>query len=112
MRRGRQSPAEVEAVSRRTGFHREAMTANSGTYVIAGLPVGTYDVTFSKAGFKPVEVKDVELSVGQPRTPDARLDIGVTASTVEVSARVNRTSAEVGGTIESAQIKGSGQRPV
>jgi hypothetical protein len=100
--------ANVEAVSAATGFRRQAMTGTAGAYQISGLPIGVYDVTISKAGFKSVDVKNVELSVGQPRTIDATLAVGPVAESVEVTATaetLNRTSAEVGGLIESEQIK-------
>ena len=99
---------KVETVSAETGFRRQTTTGTGGTYQIPGLPIGSYTITFSKEGFKPVEIKSVELAVGQPRTIDAHLQVGATADTVEVTAEVqtlNRTSAEVGGTIEAEQIK-------
>ena len=75
---------------------------------MTGLAVGTYAVTISREGFKAVDVKQVELSVGQPRTIDAKLQVGSVADSVEVTASLqtlNRTSAEVGGLIEAEQIK-------
>ncbi|HTS28456.1 MAG TPA: TonB-dependent receptor [Bryobacteraceae bacterium] len=98
----------VQAVSSQTGFRRQVVTGSSGTFEIPGLAVGIYSVSFSKDGFKPLDIKDVELAVGQPRTVDARLEIGSTMDTIAVTAApdtLNRTSAEVGGTIESEQIK-------
>ena len=100
--------AKVEALSSDTGFQRQTATGASGTYQIPGLAVGTYTVTFSKVGFKSVAFKDVEFAVGQPRTIDARLEVGSIASAIEVTApleAVNRTSAEIGGLIEAQQIK-------
>ncbi len=50
----------------------------------------------------------MELAVGQPRTIDARLEVGSITEAVEVTASLetlNRTSAEVGGSVEAAQIK-------
>src|ERR1019366_2650075 len=91
-----------------TGFRRETITGGTGTYQIPGLAIGRYTVAVRKAGFKPVEFKEVELAVGQPRTIDATLTVGGTTETVEVTARLetlNRSSAEVGGLVESAQIK-------
>src|ERR1019366_3380625 len=98
----------VAAVSSDTGFRRETTTSAAGTYQLTGLAVGTYAVTISREGFKAVEVKQVELAVGQPRTIDAKLQVGSVAESVEVSASLetlNRTSAEVGGLIEAEQIK-------
>src|SRR5664279_1352077 len=100
--------ARVAAVSSATGFRRETTTSAAGTYQMTGLSVGTYAVTISRDGFKAAEFKSVELAVGQPRTIDARLQVGSIAESVEVKASLetlNRTSAEVGGLIEAEQIK-------
>lgn len=100
--------ARIETVSIETGFRRETTSSSAGTYQIAGLPIGSYTVTITKDGFQPVEFKSVELAVGQPRTVDATLNLGATTQSVEVStglATLNRTSAEVGGLVEAAQIK-------
>jgi len=100
--------ASVETVSAETGFRRQTITGMSGTYQIPGLPIGTYTVTFTRQGFKPTEVKGVDLVVGQPRTIDARLQVGAMSETVEVTGTLetlNRNSAEVGGSVEAAQIR-------
>ena len=100
--------AKVETVSIETGFRRQTFTSSAGTYQIPGLPIGAYAVTVTKEGFKPLEFKNVELAVGQPRTIDGTLTVGPTTDAVEVSAELetlNRTSAEVGGLVEAAQIK-------
>jgi hypothetical protein len=100
--------ARVEAVSNADGLRRSALTGAAGTYHIEALGIGTFTVTISKTGFRSAEVKGVELAVGQPRTLDARLEVGAIAEAVEVQAvfeTMNRTSAEVGGLIEPEQIK-------
>jgi len=99
--------AKVEAISPATGFRRQTITGPAGTYQIPVLPVGQYTVTIAKDGFRTVEYKDVEIAIGQ-RTIDARLAVGAITESVEVAAvadTVNRTSAEIGGLIESEQIK-------
>ena len=100
--------ARVAAVSSGTGFRRETSTSAAGTYQMTGLAVGTYTVTISRDGFKAVDFKQVDLAVGQPRTIDARLQVGSITESVEVTASLetlNRSSAEVGGLIEAEQIK-------
>src|SRR5215471_6777820 len=100
--------ARVLAVSSATGFRRETTTSAAGTYQIPGLAVGVYTVTISKEGFRSADFKNVELAVGQPRTIDARLDVGAVAESVEVNSTIealNRSSAEVGGLIEAEQIQ-------
>jgi hypothetical protein len=100
--------ADIELKSAATGLHRTAATNEKGLYEITPLPVGTYSITISKAGFKPTTVSQIDVQFGETRTIDARLDVGSTADTVEVTATVetvNRTNAEIGGVIESTQIK-------
>src|SRR5271157_2372497 len=100
--------AKVVAVSSATGFRRETTTGAAGAYQIPGLAVGKYTVTISREGFKAADFKDVELAVGQPRTIDAQLQVGSVTDSVEVESSLetlNRSSAEVGGLIEAAQIK-------
>ncbi|MCU1236013.1 MAG: hypothetical protein JWP63_3980, partial [Candidatus Solibacter sp.] len=100
--------AQVVVVSATTGFRRATLTNAAGTFQFPGLAVGTYTVTISHPGFKAAQFKEVELAVGQPRTLDARLEVGAVAEAVEVGATLdslNRTSAEVGGLIEAEQIK-------
>ncbi len=100
--------ASVELKSAATGLHRGAMTNEEGLYEITPLPVGAYTVVISKAGFRSTTVSEIDLQYGETRTIDAKLEVGGTTETVEVTAAaeaLNRTSAEIGGVIESAQIK-------
>ena len=101
------SGAVVEVKSPLTGLHRSLSTDEKGLYEIAPLSVGTYSITITKNGFKPTLVNQVELQYGETRTMDAKLEVGTLTETVEVDAPaegVNRTSAEVGGVIETPQI--------
>ena len=100
--------ARVSAVSTATGFRRDTLTSAAGTYQLPGLLVGKYTLTVSHEGFKVAEFDALELSVGQPRTVDARLQVGTITESVDVKPELetmNRSSAEVGGLIEAAQIK-------
>ncbi len=100
--------AKVEAISTTTGQRRNAITGASGAFQIPGLAVGTYRLTIAKEGFRTAEFKAVELSVAQSRTLDAQLTVGALAESIQVTApadTLNRSSAEVGGLIEAAQIK-------
>jgi hypothetical protein len=100
--------AAVELKSTATGLHRETLTNEKGIYEFTPLPVGSYSVTFSKAGFRSSTIDKVDLLYGQTRTLDTRLEVGATFEAVQVTAAVeglNRTNAEVGGVIEAPQIK-------
>ena len=100
--------ASVELKSGATGLRRATDDQRARSLRNHALPVGTYTITITKAGFKPTTVEQIDLQYGETRTIDARLEVGGTTETVEVTATaeaLNRTNAEVGGVIESPQIK-------
>ncbi len=100
--------ASIQVVNQATGVRREAISGPAGAYEIPALEIGIHKVTISKTGFRRAEIAGVNLAVGQPRTLDARLEVGAVSETVQIVERVetlNRTSAEVGGLIEAEQIR-------
>lgn len=100
--------AEVVAVAPETGLTRTARSGTDGAYRLAGLPVGRYSVTVSKAGFETVILGQVVVGVGENLTLDAMLPVGAVTDTVEVAATtslVNRSSAEIGSVVTSTQIQ-------
>src|SRR5262249_47961349 len=100
--------ASVELVSPATGLHRPTVSGLKGLYEITPLPVGSYTLTITAAGFKPTTIQDVDLQYGETRTVDASLEIGGVTEIVTVEATaeaLNRTNAELSGVIESTQIK-------
>src|SRR4029077_7396002 len=70
------SGAKIEAVSITTGLHRETTTGAEGSYRIPGLPIGSYKITISKQGFKPLQFEQVTFSAGDASTLDAHLQVG------------------------------------
>src|SRR5215471_2566092 len=100
--------ARVSLLLPATGLRRETITNGAGIYDFQALPAGSYKIAISKDGFKSVDIPDIDIVVGLPRTVDVHLEVGALTNTVQVTASVetlNRSSAEVGGTIESTQIK-------
>src|SRR6266550_2884098 len=100
--------ARVALVAPATGLGRETTAGSTGGYNLTGLPIGTYNITFSHAGFETIEIQGLTLSVGQVRTLDARLGVGAVTSQIEVTAPavdLNRTSAEIGGVIGLQQVR-------
>ena len=99
--------ARVEVVSQSTGFKREVETGDIGVFSITGLPIGMYDLTISREGFKTFESKGIALSVGQTRTVNAQLEVGGAVQTVEVQATaqtLESANAELGGVVQSRQV--------
>lgn len=99
--------ALVEIAGKATGFHREVVTSEAGTYTLPGLPIGLYDVTMHKDGFRTEQYNAVELSVGQIRTINARLDLASSTQEVRVVAEtvaLEQSSSKVAGVIDQNQV--------
>ncbi len=100
--------AKIGAESSGTGFQRWTVTSDAGTFHMPGLPIGIYKVTVEKEGFRSITIDRVVLSTGEERTIDAHLEVGGITEEVQVSTTledVDRSSAEVGAVIDSAQIR-------
>jgi iron complex outermembrane receptor protein len=99
------SPALIEKV-------RTAITDASGRYRIESLPPGSYTVTFSLAGFAPVQRADVIVSGSDAMTVDVELTVGGMAETITVTPRRrDEASLDVPGAINAftaADIKTAG----
>ena len=63
----------VTVRNNRTNASRSALTDRSGSYRIASLGPGSYDVVIEKSGFKVVEYPRVELTVDQVQSLDVIL---------------------------------------
>jgi len=102
------STAAITIESASTGFKREALSSDDGSYRIPGLPVGNYTVTISKDGFRSAKIDNVVLTVGQTRTLDMDLTVGQVSTAIEVAAvatPLDQTNAEIGSVIAEQQIK-------
>jgi hypothetical protein len=70
-----------------TSVSYKAVTNSEGSYTIANVQPGPdYKITFEGAGFKSVVYTGLYLYVNATRTQNARLAVGGSAQTVEVSA--------------------------
>jgi hypothetical protein len=99
--------ASVKTLAGATASTQERRTNSNGYYRFPGLPVGRYSVTIANTGFKTKIIQEVILQVGQTRTLDAKLDVGVIDERVEVEATrapAERSSAEAATVIDSNQI--------
>src|ERR1700693_2712496 len=75
--------ASVTALEINTGAVTEAKTNERGYYLMQ-LPVGTYDVSCSNAGFQTVKHEKVPVDVGADVSLDFRLGLATAQQTVEV----------------------------
>ncbi len=99
--------ATVTAASQTTGLARETKTDDVGHYLIPLLPVGTYTVRVSFAGFQSSESKDLNLQVDQARELNFTLAPANVSTTVTVAGSavaVETANASLGQVITSQQV--------
>ena len=81
-----------------TGRRTSAATDANGAYRFSNLPVGTYTMTASAAGFVAATIKNVTVQLSTTITQDLALQVAATSTSVEVSsavAGVDRTTAQI-----------------
>jgi hypothetical protein len=79
--------ATITATHTETGLKTETVSTAAGVYVFASLPVGIYEVTVEKTGFKKLNRKNIEIRVAQRLALDLQLEVGNVAESVEVTAQ-------------------------
>src|SRR5207248_3339050 len=78
--------AKVTVTSERQGTSDTVATNDTGNYSVTHLIPGTYDVRVEATGFKKLEFKAVPVSADVSTRADGQFQVGVTESTVEVTA--------------------------
>jgi hypothetical protein len=98
----------VQAVSPDTGFVREATSDEEGTYRLAALPVGTYDVTAELPGFRKFS-RSMTVNIAQTIPLDIVLGVGGVSETVNVTAAaaplVSTRSSALGEVVDIERIE-------
>jgi len=100
--------ASVTVTNVDTGLSRTTITDQAGRYQITALPIGSYEIRASKAGFAEEVRSGVVLVVGQAGIADMSLQVGKVSEQVKVVANVpvvNATTQDISGLIGEKQIK-------
>lgn len=101
--------AQVTVKNTGTGLQRSTTTSGDGSYSLPELPIGTYDVTITQAGFQTSVTKGVTVDVATERRVDAALKAGQVSTQVEVSADqlplVETTTNTLGGVLTQEDVK-------
>jgi hypothetical protein len=91
-----------------TGLTRTVTTSDDGSFSAPELPIGNYNVTVDKEGFKEGIVTGIRVEVSSERRTDFILQPGQLAQKVEVTGEelpmVESTSNTLGGIVESKVI--------
>jgi hypothetical protein len=99
--------AQVVAQSKATAFTRTTSTNDVGFYEFQLLPVGTYTITVTKAGFATFS-QTIEILIGQTAVINAELKPGAATEVIEVTSEallVDTTKTDVSLTITPQQIQ-------
>ena len=99
--------AQVTARNVDTGLTRTVTSGEDGTYRLEFLPVGHYALEVTTAGFKKAYLSDIVLKVNDTARVDVSLTVGQVTESVtvtETAPQINTSTAEIGRTIESAEI--------
>ncbi|MBI4458725.1 MAG: carboxypeptidase regulatory-like domain-containing protein, partial [Acidobacteria bacterium] len=91
-----------------SGLTRTAETDANGNYSVPSLPVGQYEVTSEKEGFKQQVRRGITLVVGQQAVVNMTLEVGNVAQQVTVTAEaplVNTTLSSTSGLVGEKEVK-------
>src|SRR5262245_28939125 len=98
----------VTAKHTETGLTRTVQSNEEGGYTMPQLPVGSYEVTAEKPGFRQQVRSGITLVVAQEAVVNLTLDVGDLAEKITVTEDiplVNTTLSSVSGLINEKQIK-------
>jgi hypothetical protein len=98
--------AAVKIRNLATNLEITAESKNDGSFSAANLPIGTYEVTFAKDGFKTAVYNQILVQGNRTSTVNAKLQPGAVASEVTVTATplLNVTDTTTGYVLDDQQI--------
>ncbi|WP_109489292.1 TonB-dependent receptor [Occallatibacter savannae] len=98
--------ARITITNAATNYSASTVSQETGFYQVFNLPIGTYTVKVSHAGFDTMTLKSVPVQEAKATTVNASLRVGQVSETVEVTATplLNATDTTNGYTLDSAQI--------
>jgi len=99
--------ATVKARAVATNLEVNATTKSDGSFSIADLPIGAYEVTFTKEDFQTAKYPQILVQGNRTTTINAQLKPGAVSSTVTVEATplLNETDTTNGYTLGAQQIE-------
>lgn len=99
--------AEVRAHNVATGLEQSAKTKSDGSFSIVDLPIGTYEVTFSRGGFKKEVHSQILVQSNRTTTVNATLQPGEVTSQITVTSTplMNQTDTTNGYVIDTLTIE-------
>src|SRR5262245_1377726 len=102
------SKAKVIAKNLDTGIPRETTTDMEGRYRLPELPLGRYEISVEREGFRLVVQKGIELTVGREAVIDFKLNVGNVQEKVLVeqdASLVDTNNSALGYLVNTRQIE-------
>ena len=96
----------IVVVNQETGLAFQGTSNESGRYIFATLPSGTYTASVEHTGFKKTVVKSILLQIGDAKTLDLTLTTGDVSDSVTVASEsggVDTTEATIGAVVANRQ---------
>ncbi|MGO9085250.1 MAG: TonB-dependent receptor [Candidatus Sulfotelmatobacter sp.] len=99
--------AGIKARALATNLEVKAQSKNDGSFSIADLPIGTYEVTFTKDGFETAVYPRIIVQGNRTTTVNAQLKPGAAGTTITVEATplLNQTDTANSYTMGAQQIE-------
>jgi hypothetical protein len=100
--------AQVTVVGAGIGVTRVTTTNAEGSYLAAGLPAGTYDLSVTAQGFKSFQARQIVVQVAEKARIDVKLQVGQVGEIVNVEgqnvAQVETQTSDLSGVVTGTQI--------
>ena len=88
--------AAIQVRNQDTGVKFDAGASSTGNYTLANIPVGTYELTVTAAGFKKYVRPGITVDVGGTVRVDAALEVGAATETITVNEEAPLLKTESG----------------
>ncbi len=98
--------ATVTIVGDQTKLTRSADTSDQGAYTFVNLPIGSYTLTITHAGFQTLNIPSIQITANRTATVNGTLKIGEVGQTVTVEETplVNAVDTTNGYVLEKQQL--------
>jgi hypothetical protein len=99
---------DVTATNQLTGVKYTTKSSASGDYSFPELPVGTYTITATNAGFKTFQATGITLTIDQEYVEPIVFSTGSASETVEVAAdtvQINTTDMQLNNIVSSSEME-------
>ena len=99
--------AKVSATNTTSGVKAETLTSEAGLYVFPSLPVGNYEISVEKAGFKRQNLTNIEVRIATRLDLNVKMDVGDVQQTIDVTAEaplLETSSAQKGQSLSTQMM--------